>query len=241
MIQVIPAIDIMDGKCVRLKQGDFNTKTTYRDNPLEVAQEFEALGAKRLHLVDLDGAKAKRVINYKTLESICANTDLVVDFGGGIQQTEDLEKVFGAGAKMVTCGSIAVKQKKIFEGWVSKYGAEKFILAADVKNKMIAVHGWQETSELSIFDFIEQYTSIGIKQVLCTDISKDGMLSGSAVDLYTEIMGQFPQLNLIASGGISNAQDIKDLDDAHIFGVVVGKAIYEGKISPEELSNLLGL
>ncbi len=240
MIQVIPAIDIMDGKCVRLKQGDFNTKTTYRDKPVEVAQEFEALGAKRLHLVDLDGAKAKKVVNYKTLESICENTQLTIDFGGGIQSQDDLDRVFDHGAEMVTCGSIAVKQKALFEQWVNTYGAEKFILAADVKNKMIAVHGWQETSELSIFEFLKQYTAIGINQVLCTDISKDGMLSGSAVDLYEEIMQQFPQLNLIASGGISNAQDIKDLDNAHIFGVVVGKAIYEGKITPEELGKLLG-
>jgi len=239
MTKVIPAIDIMDGKCVRLKQGDFNTKTTYRDNPLEVAKEFEALGAKRLHLVDLDGAKTKKVVNYATLETICSNTDLVVDFGGGIQSNDDIRRVFESGAAMVTCGSIAVKEKTLFESWVNNFGAEKFILAADVKNKKIAVHGWQETSDTSIFDFIESYRQMGITQVLCTDISRDGMLGGSAVKLYEEIMLQFPTLKLIASGGIGNVEDIEALNKANIYGVVVGKAIYEGKITEEQLRKLL--
>ncbi|NEQ55399.1 MAG: 1-(5-phosphoribosyl)-5-[(5-phosphoribosylamino)methylideneamino]imidazole-4-carboxamide isomerase [Leptolyngbya sp. SIO3F4] len=239
MTKVIPAIDIMDGKCVRLKQGDFNTKTTYRDNPLEVAKEFEALGAKRLHLVDLDGAKTKKVVNYATLEAICSNTDLVVDFGGGIQSNDDIHQVFESGAAMVTCGSIAVKEKVLFESWVKNFGAEKFILAADVKNKKIAVHGWQETSDTSIFDFIESYWQMGITQVLCTDISRDGMLGGSAVKLYEEIMLQFPTLKLIASGGIGNVDDIEALNKANIYGVVVGKAIYEGKITEEQLGKLL--
>lgn len=235
MINVIPAIDLMNGKCVRLKQGDFNLSTTYREDPLEVAKEFESLGAKRLHLVDLDGAKNKKVVNYPVLEKICKETDLIVDFGGGIQQDDDVERVFDSGAEMITCGSIAIKQRALFEQWISRFGADKIILAADVKDKKIAVHGWQETSDTDIFSFIEDYMQAGISYVLCTDISRDGMLTGTATDLYAEIMEKFPTLKLIASGGISNAADIKELDEADIFGVVVGKAIYEGKISQEEL------
>ncbi|UZR93419.1 1-(5-phosphoribosyl)-5-[(5-phosphoribosylamino)methylideneamino]imidazole-4-carboxamide isomerase [Chondrinema litorale] len=237
MINVIPAIDLMDGKCVRLKQGDFNLSTTYREDPLEVAKEFESLGAKRLHLVDLDGAKNKKVVNYPVLEKICKETNLFVDFGGGIQQDEDVERVFDSGAEMITCGSIAIKQRALFEQWILRFGADKIILAADVKDKKIAVHGWQETSDTNIFSFIEDYMKVGISNVLCTDISRDGMLTGTATDLYVEIMEKFPTLKLIASGGISNAADIKELDEAKIFGVVVGKAIYEGKISQAELKS----
>ena len=237
MIEVIPAIDLMDGKCVRLKQGDFKLSTTYRNDPLEVAKEFEGLGAKRLHLVDLDGAKNKKVVNYPVLEQICKGTNLIVDFGGGIQQDNDVKKVFESGAKMITCGSIAIKKRELFEKWISNYGAEKIILAADVKDRKIAVHGWQETSDIDIFAFIEDYIKKGISYVLCTDISRDGMLSGTATELYSDIMDMFPSLNLIASGGISIADDIHQLDKANIFGVVVGKAIYEGKISQKDLSS----
>ncbi|MBX2841612.1 MAG: 1-(5-phosphoribosyl)-5-[(5-phosphoribosylamino)methylideneamino]imidazole-4-carboxamide isomerase [Flammeovirgaceae bacterium] len=237
MIDVIPAIDLIDGKCVRLKQGDYAQQTTYRDNPVEVAKEFEALGIKRLHLVDLDGAKIKKVVNDQVLRNITKETNLIVDFGGGIQSSEDLDKVFDAGAEMVTCGSVAIKKRALFEDWISTYGSNKIILAADVKNKQVAISGWQETTSISIFEFLDAYTKKGIEYILCTDIAKDGMLTGPSIDLYVEIQKKFPSLKVIASGGISNAEDIRDLDKANLFGTVVGKAIYEGKITPEELKS----
>jgi phosphoribosylformimino-5-aminoimidazole carboxamide ribotide isomerase len=235
MISIIPAIDLIDAKCVRLSQGDYNLKTVYNENPLEVAKMFEDAGITRLHLVDLDGAKAKHIVNYKVLETIASKTNLVIDFGGGLKSDEDLRVAFECGAKMVTGGSIAVKDRETFLHWIETYGAEKIILGADAKDKMIAVSGWQEVSELPILDFIESYTNKGIRQVISTDIARDGMLTGPSIDLYKEIMGQFPTLELIASGGIASMKDIYELDEMGIPGVITGKAIYENRISLNEI------
>ncbi len=237
MITIIPAIDLIDAKCVRLSQGDYNQKTVYNENPLEVAKMFEDAGITRLHLVDLDGAKAKHIVNYKLLETIASKTNLVVDFGGGLKSDEDLRIAFECGAKMVTGGSIAVKDRETFLHWIETYGPEKIILGADAKDKMIAVSGWQEVSELSILDFIESYTSKGIQKVISTDIVRDGMLTGPSIDLYQEIMNQFPNLELIASGGIATMKDIYELDEMGIPGVITGKAIYENRISLNEIRN----
>lgn len=237
MITIIPAIDLIDAKCVRLSQGDYNRKTVYNENPLEVAKMFEDAGITRLHLVDLDGAKAKHIVNYKVLETITSKTNLVIDFGGGLKSDEDLQIAFECGAAMVTGGSIAVKDRETFLHWIETYSAEKIILGADAKDKMIAVSGWQEVSELSIFDFIESYTSKGIRQVISTDIARDGMLTGPSIELYKEIMAQFPNLELIASGGIASMKDIYELDEMGIPGVITGKAIYENRISLDEIRN----
>jgi len=239
MITIIPAIDLIDAKCVRLSQGDYNQKTIYNENPLEVAKMFEDAGITRLHLVDLDGAKAKHIVNYKVLETIASKTSLVIDFGGGLKSDEDLRIAFECGAKMVTGGSIAVKDRETFLHWIETYGAEKIILGADAKDKMIAVSGWQEVSELSILDFIESYTSKGIRQVISTDIARDGMLTGPSIDLYKEIMDKFPNLGLIASGGIATMKDIYELDEMGIPGVITGKAIYENRISLNEISKFI--
>jgi len=235
MINVIPAIDLMDGKCVRLQKGDFDTKKIYHDDPLEMAKHFEALGIRQLHLVDLDGAKAQQPQNLAVLQRLAAQTDLLIDFGGGLRSKQHLQQVLDAGATQVTCGSVAVKQPKQFAEWIENFGAEKFILAADVHGDKIAVHGWQDTSSLKWQDFLQDYWQQGIRHVLCTDISKDGMLSGPAFELYADILAAFPELQLIASGGISQASDITRLDQMGVPAVVVGKAIYEGKISDEEL------
>jgi len=239
MITIIPAIDLIDAKCVRLSQGDYNQKTIYNENPLEVAKMFEDAGITRLHLVDLDGAKAKHIVNYKVLETIASKTNLVIDFGGGLKSDEDLRVAFECGAKMVTGGSIAVKDRETFLHWIETYGAEKIILGADAKDKMIAVSGWQEVSELLILDFIESYTSKGIRQVISTDIARDGMLTGPSIDLYKEIMAQFPKLELIASGGIATMKDIYELDEMGVPGVITGKAIYENRISLEEITKFI--
>ena len=239
MITIIPAIDLIDAKCVRLSQGDYNQKTIYNENPLEVAKMFEDAGITRLHLVDLDGAKAKHIVNYKVLETLASKTSLVIDFGGGLKSDEDLRVAFECGAQMVTGGSIAVKDRETFLHWIETYGAEKIILGADAKDKMIAVSGWQEVSELPIIDFIESYTSKGIRQVISTDIARDGMLTGPSIDLYKEIMAQFPNLGLIASGGIATMKDIYELDEMGIPGVITGKAIYENRISLDEISRFL--
>ena len=239
MITIIPAIDLIDAKCVRLSQGDYNQKTIYNENPLEVAKMFEDAGITRLHLVDLDGAKAKHIVNYKVLELIASKTNLVIDFGGGLKTDKDLRVAFECGAKMVTGGSIAVKDRETFLHWIETYGSEKIILGADAKDKMIAVSGWQEVSELPILDFIESYTSKGIRQVISTDIARDGMLTGPSIDLYKEIMGQFPNLELIASGGIATMKDIYELDEMGIPGVITGKAIYENRISLDEISRFI--
>ncbi|RFM28996.1 1-(5-phosphoribosyl)-5-[(5-phosphoribosylamino)methylideneamino]imidazole-4-carboxamide isomerase [Deminuibacter soli] len=235
-MQIIPAIDIIDGKCVRLTQGDYAQKTVYNENPLEVAKEFEAAGVQRLHLVDLDGAKAGAVKNWKVLEDIASNTKLVIDFGGGIKKEEDLAVVFNSGAALATIGSLAVKAEAVFVQWLQQYGAEKFLLGADVKNEKIAIGGWLETTEIDIYSFIEKYMAHGIQQLFCTDVSKDGLLQGPSVELYTKIIERFPTLHFIASGGVASMDDITALQQIGCDGVIVGKAIYEGRI---ELSNLV--
>jgi len=239
MIEIIPAIDIIDGKCVRLTQGDYDTKKVYNEDPVEVAKMFEAAGVRRLHTVDLDGAKSQHVINHKTIQKIAEHTSLVIDFGGGIKTDEDIDIAFESGASMVTVGSIAVKNPELFTSWVEKYGAEKIILGADVKNGLISINGWKEEGDNKLMPFLQGYTEKGIKNVLCTDISKDGMLQGPAIELYKEIMAEFPQMHLIASGGVSGIEDIEALDRAGIPAVVFGKAIYEGKIKMEELAKFL--
>ncbi len=238
-ISIIPAIDMIDAKCVRLSQGDYNQKTVYNENPVEVAKMFEDAGITRLHLVDLDGAKAKHIVNYKVLDQIAHKTNLVIDFGGGLKSDEDLRIAFECGAQMVTGGSIAVKDRETFLHWIEKYGAEKIILGADAKDKMIAVSGWQEVSELPILEFIESYTKAGIQKVISTDIARDGMLTGPSIDLYKEIMEQFPSMELIASGGIASMKDIHELNEMGIPGVITGKAIYEDKISLDEISRFI--
>ncbi|GAF04253.1 1-(5-phosphoribosyl)-5-[(5-phosphoribosylamino)methylideneamino]imidazole-4-carboxamide isomerase [Saccharicrinis fermentans] len=235
LIDIIPAIDIIDGKCVRLSQGDYAQKKVYNEHPLEVAQMFQDHGIKRLHLVDLDGAKASRIINYKVLETIASKTNLIIDFGGGLKSDEDLRIAFESGAQMITGGSIAVKNKEVFTGWIEKYGPEKIILGADVKNEMIAVSGWTETSDSALMPFIETYINKGISKVICTDIGKDGMLTGTATELYEKILVAFPDLYLVASGGLSSLKDIDDLVEAKVPAVITGKAIYEGKIELKQL------
>jgi len=238
-IEIIPAIDIIDGKCVRLSQGDYLQKTIYNENPLEVAKMFEAAGLKRLHLVDLDGAKAHHIVNQKVLESIAANTNLIIDFGGGLKTDEDLKIAFESGASMVTGGSIAVKLPEIFLRWIGKFGAEKIVLGADAKNEMIAVAGWQESTEMDIFTFIKNWHSKGIRKIISTDISRDGMLQGAATELYKKILLAVPDAYLIASGGVSSMADILELQNAGIPAVITGKAIYEGRITMEEIRKFL--
>lgn len=239
MIEVIPAIDIIDGKCVRLTQGDYAQKIIYNEDPFEVAKAFQDAGIKRLHLVDLDGAKQKKIINHKVLEKIAKNTQLIVDFGGGIQSDEDIQMAFDFGAKMITGGSIAVKNKEMFLGWLEKYGPEKIILGADAKNEMIAISGWQESAEVSVFDFLEDYLKCGIKYTISTDVAKDGLLQGPSFDLYEKMQDRFVDLNIITSGGVSQMSDIEQLNEGGYFGVIVGKAIYEGKISLKELEKFI--
>jgi len=234
-IEIIPAIDIIDGKCVRLSQGDYQQKTVYNENPLEVAKMFESAGLKRLHLVDLDGAKAHHIVNQKVLESIAMNTDLVIDFGGGLKSDEDLKIAFESGASMVTGGSIAVKSPETFLKWIEKFGADRIILGADAKNEMIAVAGWQESTGTDIFTFIGNWYSKGIRKIISTDISRDGMLQGAATDLYKKILSSVPETYLIASGGVSSMADILELQEAGIPAVITGKAIYEGRITMEEI------
>lgn len=235
MIELIPAIDIIDGKCVRLTKGDYDKKKIYNENPLEVAREFERLGFKRLHVVDLDGAKSKHIVNVHVLEAITQATNLTVDFGGGIKTQADIEKAFQAGASMVTVGSIAVTEPELFYSWLEKYGAERMILGADARNGMISINGWKEDSEEALLPFLKRYVDKGVKNVLCTDISKDGTLQGPAVGLYKEVMKTYPGLHLIASGGVSSNDDILELEQAGIPAVVFGKAFYEGKIDIKEL------
>jgi phosphoribosylformimino-5-aminoimidazole carboxamide ribotide isomerase len=234
-MQIIPAIDIIDGKCVRLTKGDYNQKTEYNDNPLEVAKEFEAAGIKRLHLVDLDGAKAKKVVNLAVLQSIAKDTNLTIDFGGGVQSTEDLKAVFDAGANQITGGSIAVKNEALFTEWIEEFGGEKIILGADVKGEYIAIHGWQESSEKHIFDFLDHYLAKGLQYVICTDVSKDGALEGTSNQLYENILDRFPEVKLIASGGVSKLGDLEILEQMGVYGAIVGKAIYEKRINLSDL------
>ncbi len=237
MIEIIPAIDIIDGKCVRLTQGDYAQKIVYNENPLEVAKMFADFGVRRLHVVDLDGAKAQHIVNYRVLENITSKTNLVVDFGGGLKSDEDLRVAFECGAAMVTGGSIAVKNPDVFSAWIEKYGSEKLILGADVKDEKIAVSGWVENTGIELLPFIEKYVSRGLNKVICTDINKDGMLEGASVLLYEKILRNFPELYLIASGGVGGIQDIEALEQSKIPAVIVGKAFYEGKIKLRALEN----
>jgi len=236
-MRIIPAIDIIDGKCVRLTKGDYSTKKVYNENPLEVAKEFEANGIKYLHLVDLDGAKSKRIVNHKILESIASGTDLSIDFGGGLKSDEDLKIALESGANQITGGSIAAKNRPVFLDWIKRYGGEKIILGADCMNRKIATDGWLESSELDIIEFIQNYELEGVQYVICTDISKDGMLQGPSIDLYKEII-EVSKVKLIASGGIANLQDLIDLKEIGCEGAILGKAIYEGKVTLKELRDL---
>ena len=239
MIEIIPAIDLIDGKCVRLSQGDYAQKIIYNENPLEVAKMFSDAGIRRLHLVDLDGAKAHHIVNHKVLESITSNTNMIVDFGGGLKSDDDLRIAFECGASMVTGGSIAVKNPEVFESWINKYGGDKIILGADVKGEKIAVGGWLETTELELLPFIKNYINKGIDKIICTDISKDGMLQGVALELYKKMLTAQPDMYLIASGGVSSIQDIVQLLEAGIPAVITGKAIYEGRITLKELDQFI--
>ncbi len=234
-LQIIPAIDIIDGKCVRLEQGDYNKVSLYHKEPLEVAKKFEDAGLTRLHLVDLDGAKAGAVKNWKVLETIAGKTSLVIDFGGGIKLEKDVEIVFNSGAAMATVGSVAVKNEEEFMKWLLKFGGEKFLLGADVKNEKITISGWQEETKIWIYDFIQKYIDHGIKQIFCTDVSKDGKLEGPATDLYKNIIAKFPGLFFIASGGVSAIDDLKRLEEIGCKGAIIGKAIYENRITLQEL------
>jgi phosphoribosylformimino-5-aminoimidazole carboxamide ribotide isomerase len=238
-MMVIPAIDIIEGKCVRLTHGDYSQKKIYNEHPLEVARQFEDAGLRRLHLVDLDGAKAGSVKNWKVLESIAGKTSLEIDFGGGIKTEKDLAIVFNSGAILATIGSMAVKEEETFVGWIKKYGAGKFLLGADVKDEKITISGWTETTDIWIYDFIQKYQERGIGEVFCTDVSKDGALEGPSTELYGNIIQKFPELYFIASGGVSSIDDLYKLQDTGCKAVIVGKAIYEGRIQLKELNRFL--
>lgn len=235
MIELIPAIDLIDGKCVRLTKGDYDQKTIYNEDPVSQVLEFERLGFKRLHIVDLDGAKSKHIVNDAVLRDITQATSLTVDFGGGIKTEEDIEKAFQAGAHMVTIGSVAVTEPEMFLGWLDKYGTERIILGADVRNGMVSINGWKEDSAEELLPFLEKYVKAGVRNVLCTEISKDGTLAGPATDLYRKVMAHYPNLHLIASGGVSCNADIHQLEENGIPAVVFGKAYYEGKIDIAQL------
>ena len=237
-MRIIPAIDIIEGKCVRLSKGDYDTKIIYNENPLEVAKSFEAHGIEYLHLVDLDGAKSSQIVNYKILEQIATKTKLKIDFGGGLKSDADLKIAFESGANQITGGSIAVKNRAIFEKWIAEYGSDKIILGADAKDRKIATHGWLETSELDVIDFIKEYKAKGIDYVICTDIAKDGMLQGTSNELYTEILAA-ADVKLIASGGVSSIDDLIKVKELGCEGAILGKAIYEERISLRDLRNLI--
>ncbi|MCY7349178.1 MAG: 1-(5-phosphoribosyl)-5-[(5-phosphoribosylamino)methylideneamino]imidazole-4-carboxamide isomerase [Cytophagaceae bacterium] len=236
MFHIIPAIDIIEGKAVRLTQGDYAQKKIYNAHPLDVAKQFEDAGLRRLHLVDLDGAKAKKIINWKVLEAIAGQTRLHVDFGGGVQSDEDLRAAFECGAKQVTGGSIAVRNAELFEDWLKRYGGEKIILGADARNEKIAVSGWEEGTELWVYDFVNQWVEKGAAYAISTDVAKDGLLQGPSLELYKNLRDRCPTLNIIASGGVSSMQDIEALAELNLFGVIVGKAIYEGRVTLKELT-----
>lgn len=238
MIDIIPAIDIIEGKCVRLTQGDYNSSTVYHTDPLEVAKEFEANGIRRLHMVDLDGAKSSHIVNFRTLERIANHTSLIIDFGGGIKSDTDIAIAFENGAQMVTIGSIAATQPQLFESWIERFGNQKIILGADTKDERIATHGWQKESSLELLPYLKNYAKKGITKVLCTDISRDGMLQGPAIELYKKILFEFPNIYLIASGGISSITDIQRLNEANVPAVVIGKALYEQRITLKQLTQL---
>ncbi|MFP4089318.1 MAG: 1-(5-phosphoribosyl)-5-[(5-phosphoribosylamino)methylideneamino]imidazole-4-carboxamide isomerase [Cyclobacteriaceae bacterium] len=238
-MEIIPAIDIIDGKCVRLTQGDYQQKKEYHSDPLEVAKMYEDHGILRLHLVDLDGAKARKVINYPVLERITRQTKLKVDFGGGVQSDEDLKIVFETGASQVTGGSIAVRKPEVFLRWLDQYGSEKIILGADARDRMIAISGWEESTAQDVVDFIREYHQKGISYVICTDVAKDGLLQGPSTELYEEIIAAVPRVNLIASGGVAGMDDLRRLSETGVSGVIIGKAIYEKKISLKDLQHYI--
>lgn len=235
MIELIPAIDVMDGKCVRLSQGDYARKSVYSETPLEVAKAFEANGIRRLHLVDLDGAASHHVVNHRVLEQIATHTSLLIDFGGGVKSDEDLRIAFESGAQLVTGGSIAVKEPQRFSSWIARYGSDRIILGADVKGQQIAVNGWKDGSDCELLPFLDGYIEKGIRNVICTDIRCDGMLEGPSIELYQEILQHHPTLNLIASGGVGSLADIEALHEAGVPAVIFGKALYEGRIALHEL------
>lgn len=239
MIEIIPAIDMIEGKCVRLTQGDYATRKVYNEDPLEVAKAFEDAGIRRLHVVDLDGAKAGHIVNYRVLEKLAGHTSLVIDFGGGLKQTKDVEIAFDCGAQMVTGGSIAVKDPETFTAWIARFGSERIILGADAKDRRIAINGWEEATDAELLPFIQKYREQGIEKVICTDISRDGMLEGPAVDLYKEILEAVPEIYLIASGGVSSIADIEKLAEANVPAVIFGKALYEGHITLKELERFV--
>ncbi|WP_028892028.1 1-(5-phosphoribosyl)-5-[(5-phosphoribosylamino)methylideneamino]imidazole-4-carboxamide isomerase [Tenacibaculum sp. 47A_GOM-205m] len=237
-MRIIPAIDIIEGKCVRLTKGDYATQKIYNENPLEVAKEFEANGIQYLHLVDLDGAKSNRIINHKVLEQIATKTNLKIDFGGGLKSKDDARIAFENGANQITGGSIAVKNPEVFIDWITQYGSNKIILGADCKDRKIATHGWLETTEIDVIDFIKQYEKKSVINCICTDVAKDGMLQGASVDLYLDILSR-TSINLIASGGVANMNDLHRLKEIGCEGTIVGKAIYEGNISLKELQEFI--
>lgn len=239
MLEIIPAIDLIEGKAVRLRQGDFAQKTVYSDNPLETAKQFAAAGLRRLHLVDLDGARTGKIANLAVLELIAANTDLIVDFGGGVKTKTDANAVFNAGASILTIGSLAIKEAETFESWLEEFGSERILLGADVKNGKLAINGWQTTTEIEIMQFLRFWFAKGVRQVFCTDVSKDGLLAGAATELYRQIHLKLPEINLIASGGVSSINDFPELEKAGCSAAIVGKAIYENKISLKEISQYL--
>lgn len=233
--EIIPAIDLIDGKCVRLTQGDYSQKTVYNENPVEVAKQFEDLGITRLHVVDLDGAKAGKIINHKVLEAISNSCNLKIDFGGGVKTVNDIDLILNSGATFVTIGSMAVKNKDLVLQWIKQFGADKFFIGIDVKGEMVATSGWLETSNVTIYQLIEVYLNSGFNYFFSTDISKDGMLQGISAELYKNIVTRFPQVNLVASGGVANVKDVKEAKEIKCSGIIIGKAIYENKITKEEL------
>lgn len=235
-MEIIPAIDIIDGKCVRLTEGNYQIKTVYASSPLEMAKQYELLGFKRIHLVDLDGAKAGKVINWKIVEEITKKTSLVVDFGGGVKSIEDVQKIIDIGAQYVTVGSVAAKQPEEFKVWLTKFGVDKFFIGADVRDKKIMTGGWMNATKIDLFEFIDDYLQVGFNHFFCTDITKDGKLMGPSLELYKSMIDTFPSLNLVASGGVSNLEDLQALKDIGCKGAIVGKAIYEGKITLDKLS-----
>jgi phosphoribosylformimino-5-aminoimidazole carboxamide ribotide isomerase len=237
-MEIIPAIDLINGQCVRLTKGDYGTKKVYNNDPLEVAKMFEDAGIRRLHLVDLDGAKQKKIVNHRVLESLASNTGLTIDFGGGVQSDDDIRLAFESGAHQVTGGSIAVRKPELFGQWLEKFGPEKIILGADVMDKKIAISGWQEDSNLDLIPFLENYIKKSVRYIISTDVSKDGVLQGPAFELYAELVTKFPSLNIIASGGVSGIDDIIKLNELPLYGVIVGKAIYEGRITMEQLASI---
>lgn len=239
MIELVPAIDMIEGKCVRLTQGDYDTQKIYNESPLEVAKQFQDAGVTRLHMVDLDGAKAGHIVNYRILEKVASHTDLSIDFGGGLKSDDDLHIAFDCGAQMVTGGSIAVKNPDLFLSWITRYGSERIILGADAKEKKISISGWKEGTAIDLIPFIKDYQSKGISKVICTDIARDGMLQGPAVKLYQEMQQEMPGLYVIASGGVSSMGDIERLEEANIPAVIFGKAIYEGRISLKEIETFI--